>query len=241
MRAPTNDNARIGVETEHHSPGGKVKIPLTKRTLKLEKEKELDNRLIDPENQNDGNNTNDVIDLEEDPLAIDVDFDSSNTLNMSALTTTTSSILTPGTETEEPIKIDLSSLFKKRKSQRTKVSKNSNLSKRDILLPKVSTDPNRSKRGQGKESLDSGVEIIIEDEEEISISPTKKSVPKKVQKKKAARLLARKTPRSKGRKSGDSGKDRGSDSSDEIEVISTTDTESVLLRKPSARKDKVSK
>ena len=237
-RTPINNNIRIR-EREDESPIANVQVlriaknPFTKNSLKEEKEDK-----INIEFQNDDNNMdNDVVELVEDPLAVDGDLlDSSSTLNTSALTTTTSTICTPGSGRDEPIKIDLSSLFKRRKSQRTKEARKSSKSNSD----KASTNPNRSQRGHGKStrspkglnSPDSGVEIIIEEDEEVfsSVPATKKYITKNVQKNKAGRLAVRSTLRKKGVKS--------DDSFGEIQVISATNFGSIQGR-PNAGKDKV--
>ena len=249
-RTPTNNNIRIQ-ETEDESPIANVevlrisKIPFTKKSLKEEKEDVINIEIQNDDNNMVNNMNIDVVELEEDPLAVDGDLDSSNTLNTSALATTTSTICTPGSGHDEPIKIDLSSLFKRRKSLRTKEARKSSKSNSD----KASTNPNRSKRVHRKStrspkshnSPDSGVEIIIEEDEEMlsSRSATKNYIPENVQKKNARRLVASCALRKKGVKSDDdSGKEKDSDSLHEIQVISATNFGSVQ-RRPNAGKDKV--
>ena len=236
-RTPTNNNIRIR-EREDESPIANVevlriaKIPFTKKYLKEEKEDVINIEIQNDDNNMVNNMNIDVVELEEDPLAVDGDLDSSNTLNTSALATTTSTICTPGSGHDEPIKIDLSSLFKRRKNLRTKEARKSSKSNSD----KASTNPNRSKRvhrkstrsPKGLNSPDSGVEIIIEEDEEMfSSRSAKKNVHKK------------NTHKKKGVKSDDdSGKEKDSDSLDEIQVTSATNFGSVQ-RRPNAGKDKV--
>jgi len=203
-------------------------IPFTKNPLKDGKETEEETSLIDPKthNRNNYNNTDsDVIELEDNPLAVDVDLGyTSSSLNMSAsTTTTTSSTDSPAKGYEDQVKIDITSLFKRRKSQSRKVAKKNNKSKDDISRPTLSFKRGRkSKRSpKSKSSPDSGVEIIIEDSEEN-----------------CGRLLS-KTERKKGvNHSDDSGKKRDSNYFADILVLSPTKFAPVQ-RRPIAGKDKV--